>query len=91
MIPVIRMDAENNVVKDPHFYSCPIYKKPLRTDFIAAVDLTAQLPECWILQVLLLEGDQRLMLVLLCRGKDMNEVFEGQGLHGGAPFCTPGF
>ncbi|XP_060776773.1 dynein axonemal heavy chain 5-like [Neoarius graeffei] len=53
IIPVIRMYAENNVVKDPRFYSCPIYKKPVRTDlnFIAAVDLkTAQPPEYWILQ-----------------------------------------
>ncbi|KAF4087596.1 hypothetical protein AMELA_G00072460 [Ameiurus melas] len=53
MMPVIRMYAENNGVKDPRFYSCPIYKKPVRTDLncIAAVDLkTTQPPEYWILR-----------------------------------------
>ncbi|TSL82497.1 Dynein heavy chain 5, axonemal [Bagarius yarrelli] len=53
MMPVIRMYAENNGVKDPRFYSCPIYKKPVRTDlnWIAAVDLkTTQPPEYWILR-----------------------------------------
>lgn len=40
-------------VRDPRFYSCPIYKKPVRTDlnYIAAVDLrTAQAPEHWVLR-----------------------------------------
>ncbi|XP_058258291.1 dynein axonemal heavy chain 5 isoform X2 [Hemibagrus wyckioides] len=53
MMPVIRMFAENNGVKDPRFYSCPIYKKPVRTDlnYIAAVDLkTTQPPEYWTLR-----------------------------------------
>uniref|UniRef100_A0A7N6FG55 AAA+ ATPase domain-containing protein n=1 Tax=Anabas testudineus TaxID=64144 RepID=A0A7N6FG55_ANATE len=53
MMPVIRMYAENNGVKDPRLYSCPIYKKPLRTDanYIAAVELKTSLPpEHWILR-----------------------------------------
>lgn len=40
-------------VKDPHLYTCPIYKKPIRTDmnYIAAVDLKTTLsPEYWILR-----------------------------------------
>ncbi|XP_070603204.1 dynein axonemal heavy chain 5 isoform X1 [Erythrolamprus reginae] len=52
-MPVIRIYAENNTSKDPRLYSCPIYKKPLRTDlnYIAAVDLrTTQPPEHWILR-----------------------------------------
>ncbi|XP_064201033.1 dynein axonemal heavy chain 5 isoform X1 [Anguilla rostrata] len=53
MMPVIRMYAENNGTKDPRLYSCPIYKKPVRTDlnYIAAVDLrTVVPPEHWILR-----------------------------------------
>ncbi|XP_048669966.1 dynein axonemal heavy chain 5 isoform X3 [Marmota marmota marmota] len=53
LMPVIRIYAENNSVRDPRFYSCPIYKKPVRTDlnYIAAVDLrTAQVPEHWVLR-----------------------------------------
>nr|XP_009683066.1 PREDICTED: dynein heavy chain 5, axonemal [Struthio camelus australis] len=53
LMPVIRIYAENNTSKDPHIYSCPIYKKPVRTDlnYIAAVDLrTLQPPEHWILR-----------------------------------------
>ncbi|XP_026149068.1 dynein heavy chain 5, axonemal isoform X2 [Mastacembelus armatus] len=53
MMPVIRMYAENNGVKDSRLYSCPIYKKPGRTDmnYIAAVDLkTSFPPEYWILR-----------------------------------------
>uniref|UniRef100_A0A8C6VE80 Dynein axonemal heavy chain 5 n=1 Tax=Naja naja TaxID=35670 RepID=A0A8C6VE80_NAJNA len=52
-MPVIRIYAENNTSKDPRLYSCPIYKKPLRTDlnYIAAVDLrSTQPPEHWILR-----------------------------------------
>uniref|UniRef100_A0A8B9S2Y8 Dynein heavy chain 5 n=1 Tax=Apteryx owenii TaxID=8824 RepID=A0A8B9S2Y8_APTOW len=54
-MPVIRIYAENNSKssKDPHLYSCPIYKKTVRTDlnYIAAVDLrTLQPPEHWILR-----------------------------------------
>uniref|UniRef100_A0A803T3C5 Dynein axonemal heavy chain 5 n=1 Tax=Anolis carolinensis TaxID=28377 RepID=A0A803T3C5_ANOCA len=52
-MPVIRIYAENNTAKDPWLYSCPIYKKPVRTDlnYIAAVDLrTTQSPEHWILR-----------------------------------------
>uniref|UniRef100_A0A3B4FLL6 Dynein heavy chain C-terminal domain-containing protein n=2 Tax=Haplochromini TaxID=319058 RepID=A0A3B4FLL6_9CICH len=40
-------------VKDSRLYSCPIYKKPTRTDvnYIAAVDLKTSLPpEYWILR-----------------------------------------
>uniref|UniRef100_A0A671XLP8 Dynein axonemal heavy chain 5 n=1 Tax=Sparus aurata TaxID=8175 RepID=A0A671XLP8_SPAAU len=53
MMPVIRMYAANNGVKDSRLYSCPIYKKPVRTDinYIAAVDLKTSLsPEYWILR-----------------------------------------
>ncbi|KAM8815689.1 dynein axonemal heavy chain 5 isoform 1-T1 [Rhynchonycteris naso] len=53
IMPVIRIYAENNALRDPRFYSCPIYKKPVRTDlnYIAAVDLkTAQPPEHWVLR-----------------------------------------
>ncbi|KAM3614047.1 uncharacterized protein V6R79_009044 [Siganus canaliculatus] len=53
MMPVIRMYAENNGVKDSRLYSCPVYKKPVRTDlnYIAAVDLKTSLPpEYWILR-----------------------------------------
>uniref|UniRef100_A0A670IDT3 Dynein axonemal heavy chain 5 n=1 Tax=Podarcis muralis TaxID=64176 RepID=A0A670IDT3_PODMU len=53
LMPVIRIYAENNTLRDPRLYSCPIYKKPVRTDlnYIAAVDLrTTQLPEHWILR-----------------------------------------
>uniref|UniRef100_A0A8C4MPB6 Dynein axonemal heavy chain 5 n=1 Tax=Equus asinus asinus TaxID=83772 RepID=A0A8C4MPB6_EQUAS len=53
LMPVIRIYAENNSLKDPRFYSCPIYKKPVRTDlnYIAAVDLrTVQAPEHWVLR-----------------------------------------
>ncbi|KAM8811434.1 dynein axonemal heavy chain 5 [Eudromia elegans] len=53
MMPVIRIYADNNTSKDPCMYSCPIYKKTVRTDlnYIAAVDLrTLQPPEHWILR-----------------------------------------
>ncbi|XP_037533193.1 dynein heavy chain 5, axonemal [Nematolebias whitei] len=53
MMPVIRMFAENNGMKDSRLYSCPVYKKPVRTDmnYIAAVDLKTSLPpEYWILR-----------------------------------------
>ncbi|KAM4633147.1 dynein axonemal heavy chain 5 isoform 2-T2 [Polymixia lowei] len=53
IMPVIRMYAENNGVKDSRLYSCPIYKKPVRMDmnYIAAVDLKTSLPpEYWILR-----------------------------------------
>nr|XP_033785734.1 dynein heavy chain 5, axonemal isoform X1 [Geotrypetes seraphini] len=53
MMPVIRIYAENNSSKDLRLYSCPIYKKPVRTDlnYIATVDLkTVQPPEHWILR-----------------------------------------
>ncbi|XP_034553818.1 dynein heavy chain 5, axonemal isoform X3 [Notolabrus celidotus] len=53
MMPVIRMYAENNGSKDSRLYSCPIYKKPVRTDmnYIASVDLKTSLtPEYWILR-----------------------------------------
>uniref|UniRef100_A0A3Q3G9U0 Dynein, axonemal, heavy chain 5 n=1 Tax=Labrus bergylta TaxID=56723 RepID=A0A3Q3G9U0_9LABR len=46
MMPVIRM-------YDSRLYSCPVYKKPVRTDmnYIAAVDLKTPLsPEHWILR-----------------------------------------
>ncbi|XP_069469880.1 dynein axonemal heavy chain 5 [Ambystoma mexicanum] len=53
MMPVIRIYAENNNTKDVSLYSCPIYKKPVRTDlnYIAPVDLkTIQPSEHWILR-----------------------------------------
>ncbi|XP_024899314.1 dynein heavy chain 5, axonemal [Pteropus alecto] len=53
LMPVIRIYAENNTLGDPRFYSCPIYKKPVRTDlnYIATMDLrTAQAPEHWVLR-----------------------------------------
>ncbi|KAM6102183.1 dynein axonemal heavy chain 5 isoform 6-T6 [Theristicus caerulescens] len=53
MMPVIRIYAENNTSKDPCLYSCPVYKKTIRTDmnYIAAVDLkTLQPPEHWVLR-----------------------------------------
>ncbi|XP_078395203.1 dynein axonemal heavy chain 5 [Cetorhinus maximus] len=54
LLPVIHISAQNNLsVKDPRLYSCPIYKKPIRTDFnyTATVDLrTVQSPEHWILR-----------------------------------------
>ncbi|XP_065523675.1 dynein axonemal heavy chain 5 [Lathamus discolor] len=53
MMPVIRIYAENNTSKDPRLYSCPVYKKTIRTDmnYIAAVDLkTLQPPEHWVLR-----------------------------------------
>ncbi|XP_055965046.1 dynein axonemal heavy chain 5 [Sorex fumeus] len=53
LMPVIRIYAENNTLRDPRLYSCPIYKKPVRTDlnYIAAVDLrTVQAPEHWVLR-----------------------------------------
>ncbi|KAM9098289.1 dynein axonemal heavy chain 5 [Sarcophilus harrisii] len=53
LMPIIRIYAENNSSRDPRMYSCPIYKKPIRTDlnYIAAVDLrTVQPPEHWILR-----------------------------------------
>ena len=40
-------------VSGPRLYSCPVYKKPVRTDlnYIAAIDLrTAQAPEHWVLR-----------------------------------------
>ncbi|XP_028435718.1 dynein heavy chain 5, axonemal isoform X1 [Perca flavescens] len=60
MMPVIRMYAENNGLKDSRLYSCPIYKKPVRTDmnYIAAVDLKTSLPpEYWILRAVALLCD----------------------------------
>ncbi|XP_043743727.1 dynein axonemal heavy chain 5 [Cervus elaphus] len=53
LMPVIRIYAENNAVRNPRLYSCPVYKKPVRTDlnYVAAVDLrTAQAPEHWVLR-----------------------------------------
>uniref|UniRef100_A0A672U8C5 Dynein axonemal heavy chain 5 n=1 Tax=Strigops habroptila TaxID=2489341 RepID=A0A672U8C5_STRHB len=53
MMPVIRIFAENNTSKDPHLYSCPVYKKTIRTDknYIAVMDLkTLQPPEHWVLR-----------------------------------------
>ncbi|XP_027519572.1 dynein heavy chain 5, axonemal isoform X6 [Corapipo altera] len=53
MMPVVRIYAENNSAKDPHLYSCPVYKKTSRTDvnYIAAIDLkTRQPPEHWVLR-----------------------------------------
>ncbi|GCC27018.1 hypothetical protein chiPu_0005439 [Chiloscyllium punctatum] len=54
ILPVIHMSAINHhSSKDTLVYSCPIYKKPVRTDlnYIAAVDLrTNQPPDHWVLR-----------------------------------------
>uniref|UniRef100_A0A4W6EPY2 Dynein axonemal heavy chain 5 n=1 Tax=Lates calcarifer TaxID=8187 RepID=A0A4W6EPY2_LATCA len=54
MMPVIRMYTDSiRPVVYSRLYSCPIYKKPVRTDvnYIAAVDLKTSLPpEYWILR-----------------------------------------
>ncbi|XP_069770267.1 dynein axonemal heavy chain 5 isoform X3 [Narcine bancroftii] len=54
LMPVIHISAQNSPSeKDPRLYSCPIYKKPVRTDmnYIAAVDLrTVHSLENWILR-----------------------------------------
>ncbi|XP_062925653.1 dynein axonemal heavy chain 5 [Mobula hypostoma] len=54
LMPVIHLSAQNNLnPKDPRLYSCPIYKKPVRTDinYTAVVNLrTVQPPENWILR-----------------------------------------
>ena len=53
-MPVIHLYASNNVSnKDVRLYSCPVYKKPIRTDrtYIAPIDLrTAQTPDHWALR-----------------------------------------
>ena len=54
-MPVIHIYAGNNPQhkETNRLYSCPIYKKPSRTDltFIALVDLrTVQTPDHWILR-----------------------------------------
>lgn len=54
-MPVIHIYAANNPpAKEPNrFYSCPVYKKPIRTDqtYIAAVDLrTTHTPDHWVLR-----------------------------------------
>ncbi|XP_053253117.1 dynein axonemal heavy chain 5 isoform X2 [Podarcis raffonei] len=67
LMPVIRIYAENNTSRDPRLYSCPIYKKPVRTDlnYIAAVDLrTTQPPEHWILRGVALLCDVKEMSVM---------------------------
>ncbi|XP_043563465.1 dynein axonemal heavy chain 5-like [Chiloscyllium plagiosum] len=54
ILPVIHMSAINHhSSKDTLVYSCPIYKKPVRTDlnYIAAVDLrTNRPPDHWVLR-----------------------------------------
>jgi len=54
-LPVIHIYASNTVnnKEQQKIYSCPIYKKPIRTDetYIASVDLrSVQSPEHWILR-----------------------------------------
>ncbi|XP_072925763.1 dynein axonemal heavy chain 5-like [Hemitrygon akajei] len=54
VLPVIHISAINHHdSKDVRVYSCPVYKKPIRTDlnYIAAVDLkTSQPPDHWVLR-----------------------------------------
>ncbi|XP_059507513.1 dynein axonemal heavy chain 5-like [Stegostoma tigrinum] len=54
ILPVIHISAINHhSSKDTLVFSCPIYKKPVRTDvdYIAAVDLrTNQSPDYWVLR-----------------------------------------
>ncbi|KAM4694178.1 LOW QUALITY PROTEIN: dynein axonemal heavy chain 8 [Discoglossus pictus] len=54
VLPVIHIFAVNVVgPKDPKLYTCPVYKKPVRTDltFVTAVFLrTIQPPEHWIMR-----------------------------------------
>jgi dynein heavy chain len=53
-LPVILIDAVNNInVHEVRTYSCPIYKKPQRTDltYIAPVELkTTQPADYWVLR-----------------------------------------
>lgn len=52
-IYAVNKDKEKDKEKDPKIYSCPIYKKPIRTDrtYIAPVDLrSAQHPDHWALR-----------------------------------------
>lgn len=54
-MPVIHIYAANNPPpkEQNKFYSCPIYKKPVRTDltYVTAVDLrTVQMKDHWILR-----------------------------------------
>ncbi|XP_032892362.1 dynein heavy chain 5, axonemal-like [Amblyraja radiata] len=54
MLPIIHISAINHHdSKDVRVYSCPVYKKPVRTDlnYIASVDLkTMRPPDHWILR-----------------------------------------
>ncbi|XP_013888835.1 dynein heavy chain 5, axonemal [Austrofundulus limnaeus] len=61
-MPVIRVFAKNNAVKDSGLYSCPVYQKPARTskNFITALDLKTSLaPEHWILRGVALLCDNK--------------------------------
>lgn len=53
-LPVVHMYAVNTgSARDPRLYSCPVYKKPCRTDltYITAILLrTNQSPDYWILR-----------------------------------------
>lgn len=53
VMPVIHIFAKDSLVADPRLYTCPIYKKPRRTDltYIATVTLKSnQNPDQWILR-----------------------------------------
>jgi dynein heavy chain len=53
IMPIIHIYAKDTPVTDPRLYTCPIYKKPRRTDltYVASVALkTTQHPDHWILR-----------------------------------------
>ena len=52
-LPIIHISAHLTKDVDPKMYSCPVYKKPRRTDltYIASVELkSTQNPDHWILR-----------------------------------------
>jgi dynein heavy chain len=53
ILPVVHMYAIQATNRDPRFYSCPVYKKPRRTDqtYVTAIIMkTHQSPDHWILR-----------------------------------------
>ena len=62
-MPVVHIYAINSTsTTDPRLYTCPIYKKPRRTDltYIASIELkTNQNPDHWILRGVALLCDMK--------------------------------